>query len=108
MKLWIEKIHLDLKVNWKLSRNQTTFKENFIVHLDTPVGHFRSEIAPNIRYGETIENISTEFDLFKESLNLDRINSIEALKDSLQGVKLHALRFGLETVFLSYLAKKEG
>jgi len=108
MKLWIEKIHLDLKVNWKLSRNQTTFKENFIVHLETSIGHFRSEVAPNIRYGETIENISTEFDLFKSSLNLDRINSIEALKDSLQGVKLHALRFGLESVMLSYLAKLQG
>ena len=108
MKLWIEKIHLDLKVNWKLSRNQTTFKENFIVHLETPIGHFRSEIAPNIRYGETIENISTEFDLFKASLNLESLNSIEALKESLQVVKLHALRFGLESVMLSCLAKREG
>lgn len=108
MKLWIEKIHLDLKVNWKLSRNQTTFKENFIVYLETSEGLFRSEVAPNIRYGETIENISTEFDLFKSNLNLNDIKSIEELKDSLQVVKLHALRFGLESVILSYLAKREG
>jgi L-alanine-DL-glutamate epimerase-like enolase superfamily enzyme len=108
MKLWIEKIHLDLKVNWKLSRNQTTFKENFIVHLETGDGHFTSEIAPNIRYGETINNISKEFEDYVGSIDLKKIDSIISLSDSLVAIKLHALRFGLESVFLSYLAKKEG
>lgn len=107
MKLWIEKIHLDLKVNWKLSRNQTTFKENFIVHLEASDGHFRSEIAPNIRYGETIDNISKEFESYIVAVDIKKIDSINALNDSLQSIKLHALRFGLESVFLSYLAKQE-
>lgn len=78
----LEKIHLPLKVNWKLSRNQTTFKENFIVHH----GGFRSEIAPNIRYGETPESIQDQFDNWNGSLDSDLF---------------HSLRFGLESVMLA-------
>ena len=99
MRLWLEKIHLPLKVNWKLSRNQTTFKENFIVHFESPLGHFRSEIAPNVRYGESVESIQSQFD---EWLKLGDFS----LK-SLDAFKLHhSLRFGLESVLLSDMAKK--
>lgn len=95
MKMWLEKIHLDLKVNWKLSRNQTNFKENFIVHLETPRGHFLSEIAPNIRYGETVENIQAEFENKKD--HLDQVHS----------VPFHSLKFGMESVLLADEAAKE-
>ncbi len=99
MKLWLEKIQLPLKVNWKLSRNQTTLKENFIVHFETPSGKFRSEIAPNVRYGESIESIQKQFD---EWISLNDFS----LK-SLDNFKLHhSLRFGLESVLLSDIAKK--
>lgn len=100
MKLWLEKIHLDLKVNWKLSRNQTTFKENFIVHFETDQGHFRSEIAPNIRYGETPESIENQFAewIKKKSVELN----------SLDSKMFHSLRFGLESVLLAYGAAKKG
>ena len=99
MKLWLEKRHLDLKVNWKLSRNQTTFKENFIVHYETELGHFRSEIAPNIRYGETPESILSQFNEWaKGSMGLDDLDHIPLL---------HSLRFGLESVLLSHEAAKK-
>jgi L-Ala-D/L-Glu epimerase len=107
MKLWLEKIHLDLKVNWKLSRNQTTFKENFIVHFETEIGHFRSEIAPNIRYGETTTNIQAEFDQWLCGLSLNDFTSIESLTLALVPIKLHSLRFGLESAILSYLAARQ-
>ena len=56
--IWsFEKKVLNLKVNWKLSRNQTTVKENILVNYKTDFGVSSSEIAPNIRYGETLENI---------------------------------------------------
>lgn len=100
MKMWLEKRHLDLKVNWKLSRNQTTFKENFIVHLETEIGIFRSEIAPNIRYGESIDSIQKQFD---EWLSFTDFSLI-----SLDHKKLHhSLRFGLESALLSFEAKKK-
>jgi L-alanine-DL-glutamate epimerase-like enolase superfamily enzyme len=99
MKLWLEKIQLPLKVNWKLSRNQTTLKENFIVHFETPSGKFRSEIAPNVRYGESIESIQKQFDEWVKLTDF-------SLK-SLDNFKLHhSLRFGLESVLLSDIAKK--
>ncbi len=108
-KLWLEKIHLDLKVNWKLSRNQTTFKENFIVHLENQLGHFRSEIAPNIRYGETPEKILEQFENWPDHGQVDKIRNIKELLDSLdQRPLFHSLRFGLESVFLALFAKKEG
>jgi L-alanine-DL-glutamate epimerase-like enolase superfamily enzyme len=97
MKFSLEKRHLDLKVNWKLSRNQTTFKENFIVHLETPEGKFQSEIAPNIRYGETPDKIQEQF---------DKINNDQVIQNlDIPGI-FHSLRFGLESAYLSSLAKK--
>ncbi len=109
MKLWLEKIHLDLSVNWKLSRNQTTFKENFIVHLETSLGIFRSEIAPNIRYGETVNSIKAQAEEWASFTDLTRINSLEVLSRELDHRPMHhSLRFALESVFISYLATVQG
>lgn len=51
------KVKLDLKVSWKISRNDSTHKENFILNHRG----CESEVAPNIRYGETPERIEKEF-----------------------------------------------
>lgn len=100
MKLWLEKRHLDLKVNWKLSRNQTTFKENFIVHVEGPSGHFRSEIAPNVRYGESVDSIQKQFDEWMAAGDFSMAG--------LDKKKLHhSLRFGLESALLSHEAKNK-
>ena len=53
----LEKIKLDLKVDWKISRNSSTFKENFILSR----GDYASEIAPNIRYQEDTKLIESHF-----------------------------------------------
>lgn len=107
MKLWLERKHLDLTVNWKLSRNQTTFKENFIVHLSTDLGLYHSEIAPNIRYGETPDLIQTQFDTWLKSVHIDKIHDELDLKLALDKTKLfHSLRFGLESAFLRFIAFK--
>ncbi len=109
MKLWLEKIHLDLKVLWKLSRNQTTFKENFIVHLEMDKGEFRSEIAPNIRYGETVENIQQQFESWMAQNKWQKLKRLEDLRLALDQRKLlHSLRFGLESVFLRFFSHQEG
>jgi len=57
MSFKLKKIRLDLKVNWKISRNESLFKENFILSYKG----FESEIAPNIRYHETVEIITENF-----------------------------------------------
>jgi L-alanine-DL-glutamate epimerase-like enolase superfamily enzyme len=105
VKIWLEKRHLDLKVNWKLSRNQTTFKENFIVHLD----NFQSEIAPNIRYGETPDKIQEQFDLWLKNTDLSALTNDQNLKAALDKQPLfHSLRFGLESAYLASFAKSAG
>jgi len=53
----LEPIQLDLKVTWKISRNASTHKENFILSRDD----YASEIAPNIRYDETPALIKSHF-----------------------------------------------
>lgn len=109
MKLWLEKLHLNLTVNWKLSRNQTTFKENFIVHFENGHGHFRSEIAPNIRYGETPDKIQAQFDDWLKSVVLSKIQTEADLISELDKAELfHSLRFGLESAFLSAFASQAG
>jgi glutamate racemase len=57
MSYQLKQIELELKVNWKISRNESLVKYNYILG---HAGH-ESEIAPNIRYGETPERIEKEF-----------------------------------------------
>ncbi len=57
MSFSLKKIKLDLKVNWKISRNEFLFKENYILERNG----YESEIAANIRYGENPERIEAEF-----------------------------------------------
>jgi L-alanine-DL-glutamate epimerase-like enolase superfamily enzyme len=104
MRLEIEKIRLDLTVNWKLSRNQTTFKENFILRFETPIGVFLGEVAPNIRYLETPESVEKEFFDWKKSVDFFSEFSLKNLSEILLPIRAHSLRFGLESVFLSYFS----
>ncbi|MBD66974.1 MAG: hypothetical protein CME62_17365 [Halobacteriovoraceae bacterium] len=57
MEFELEKIQLDLKVTWKISRNASQSKTNYILKL----GEYESEIAPNVRYQETPELIEKHF-----------------------------------------------
>lgn len=54
----LRKIELQLKTDWKISRNNSKTKTNFI--LKSIDGH-EAEIAPNIRYGECSERVEKEF-----------------------------------------------
>lgn len=57
MILNLRKIRLKLKVNWKISRSETLYKENFILS----DGRYESEVAPNLRYNESPELIEENF-----------------------------------------------
>ncbi len=61
MKWNLKSIELELKVNWKISRNESSIKENFILSC----GEYESEIAPNIRYSETRSKILQNFEELK-------------------------------------------
>lgn len=101
MELAITPLPLPLRVNWKLSRNSTSEKLNFIVELKDGEFSGRSEIAPNIRYGETPEIILQEFETFKQLIA--RMPYDRALNE--QPWK-HSLRFALESAYLSLEADR--
>lgn len=106
--IWsFEKKVLNLKVNWKLSRNQTTVKENILVNYKTDFGVSSSEVAPNIRYGETLENIFVQIEEFKKLAR--ETKSSKELLARLDEISLkHSLRFALESCLISDLAKSQG
>jgi L-alanine-DL-glutamate epimerase-like enolase superfamily enzyme len=100
--LTIEKIKLPLRVVWKLSRNQTKIKENFIVTLDEK---YQGEVAPNIRYGETPELVQQQFNEFKAS----NIDALEELDEYFKVNQVcHSLMFALEAAFVAREADREG
>lgn len=79
----LKKLKLDLKVNWKISRNESLFKENFILSDEG----YESEVAPNIRYGETPERIETEFqELLK--LKVEQPHWCNSFKNAYRNVEL--------------------
>ena len=94
----LEKIKLDLKVNWKLSRNETLFKENFIFKIINDDKVFSGEIAPNIRYNETAEKIQQDFDNFlKDYAVTDDISSFLYTTQY-----SHSFQFAVESAFVHF------
>ena len=76
----IETLRLKLKYNWKISRNSSLNKDNLIIKVNnTPVG----EAAPNIRFNQTSDLITEEFNTVRSELpnNLGLLPSfLEELK----------------------------
>jgi L-alanine-DL-glutamate epimerase-like enolase superfamily enzyme len=104
----IEKLRLNLKYTWKISRNSSAYKENFVVRckLNGYVG--MGEIAPNIRYQETAEGIINSFENSLESLSavLPEPNS---LANFLQATPLpNALKFGIQAAFTHAYCASQG
>lgn len=92
--LKIQKLELPLNVNWKLSRNETGFKTNFVIYVDDI--RLGGEVAPNIRYGETPELIEEQFSKIT-NINLENIDEYKLC---------HSLRFGIEAALIHNEAKK--
>src|SRR5690606_28341769 len=103
MKWSIEKIKLDLVVNWKISRNESLFKENYILKLQTKEGEFLGEAAPNIRYGESASRIEKDY---QKLLNANENDHEELLKKLDDFHFCHSFRFACESALLRSLAFK--
>ncbi len=103
MELELTPLQLPLRVNWKLSRSATTEKLNFIVTIREDGFEARSEVAPNIRYGETPDIIREEFKLFCEQrsyMGFRRALDIAPWR--------HSLRFALESAWIKLQATRQG
>lgn len=107
MQHWsIQKIVLDLKYTWKISRNATDQKTNLIVELKEGSYSGKGEAAPNIRYQETPELLLNQFELF-ESKVPEHFASDDALNEFLNDIRpANALRFAIESAWHHLQAAK--
>ena len=107
MLVWtIDVLHLDLRYTWKISRNATDFKKNLIVTVTDGTHIGKGEAAPNVRYGESPESCSQEFDRFIKSLP-DQLEDISQLHYAMKIANTsHALSFAIESAYIHYSGKK--
>jgi glutamate racemase len=87
---------LDLAVNWAISRNSSLFKENIFIKIEDGEYVGAGEVAPNIRYSETIERIKKEL---SPCLELSSIKELEAY--CLESELCHSLKCGIEQAIIS-------
>ncbi|RYU82134.1 dipeptide epimerase [Hymenobacter persicinus] len=102
---------LPLRYTWKISRNASTSKTNLLASVTdeaAPATTGWGEAAPNVRYGETPAGLLTEFDQLVRA-GLPAVRSLEELEEFLdEQAPAHALRFGLESAYVHWLARSRG
>lgn len=102
----IEKKRLNLIYSWKISRNESDFKDNYFIRVSGNSITAWGEAAPNIRYGESPEKIKNEFDQFLKS-EPGKTKNIEELTILLDSLGLsNSLRFGIESAFIHWHCRK--
>ncbi len=107
MLIWsIIQQRLDLRYTWKISRNASTEKHNLFVTVSDGSHSGQGEIAPNIRYGESVADTLAHFDQFVQD-NPETISSVDELRERIRTYP-NSLRFGLESAYLFYLCHKQG
>jgi glutamate racemase len=93
-------------VNWKISRNESTNKTNLIIKLKSGSEFAESEVAFNIRYGESLELIQKQFSASKEQL--EGSGTLDEYLNKLEILELcNSLRFALESVAVNLFTTKE-
>lgn len=103
----ITPIKLALKYTWKISRNTSTFKTNFLITCDQGNWKGLGETAPNIRYNETPEVMLEEFNKFVAA-GANHVHDLNDLEQLLNSLHLkNALRFGIESAYIHMLCHAE-
>lgn len=106
MEFSINKLRLELKYIWKISRNSSTYKVNYIVTIkeNNLVAH--GEVAPNSRYNETTETIEKGFEQFLSVVGNSSINYLD-LAEIFNKIKIpNALKFGIEQACINLFCLK--
>ncbi len=109
MFIWnIKEIELPLKFTWKISRNCSDIKRNFIVELNNGSINAIGEVAFNVRYGENREVILEKFEEFRSAVPQD-LTGIESLVSFLDTLDIpQSLKFGIESSFVHYVSILSG
>ncbi len=103
----IEPLKLELKYTWKISRNSSEFKQNFVVVCTDGKYEGLGEIAPNIRYGENSEKILSSFEKVKIFLKSASQLEHSEFEHKLKALDIpNSLKFGIESAYVMYLSRK--
>ncbi len=104
LKWSLDPIELALKFPWKISREESSFKCNFIVQVEDGGKKGKGEVAFSSRYGDTRESIEECFYLFHSERpgTIENLENLTYLLDSIEMPK--GLRFGIESAYIHYLA----
>ncbi|MER2995931.1 enolase C-terminal domain-like protein [Pontibacter populi] len=98
----IEALHLKLKYTWRIARNASDEKMNFLVQVSDGSYSGFGEAAPNIRYGETPDLLLQQYQV----LIMAGLGSVKSMEDLLQLLTEHtpvnSLRFAIEAAYLHY------
>jgi L-Ala-D/L-Glu epimerase len=98
----IEALHLKLKYTWRIARNASDEKLNFLVQVSDGKYSGFGEAAPNIRYGETPDLLLQQYQV----LIMAGLAGVKSMEDLLQLLTEHtpvnSLRFAIEAAYLHY------
>lgn len=95
----IEKITLDLKYTWKISRNATNQKTNLIVSVSDGRYSGKGEAAPNIRYNESAEKGIEQFSGFTKMFP-EKPGDIQSVASIIQSSGVfNSLAFAIESAW---------
>ncbi len=101
-------LDLPLRYTWKISRNASTSKTNFVVTVALAGATGRGEAAPNVRYGETPALLQAQFDALQAN-GIEKVADLAGLDALLRHQPVaHALRFALEAALTHALAAQAG
>jgi len=102
----LSELHLPLKVTWKISRNTSTEKTNFLLVYEADGKKGIGETAFNVRYGESVNSIRSSFLNFVNAIRDSKFGSFSDFSHFLDDLELpHSLRFGLECAWLDWFAQ---
>lgn len=93
----IEPVRLELRYTWKISRNASDEKTNLIVTVTDGTVTGRGEAAPNIRYGESPEQLQQQFSLFSAAAGSEQRTPEDFSRIANDGGCSNALRFAIES-----------
>ncbi|MCU0417827.1 MAG: dipeptide epimerase [Cytophagaceae bacterium] len=96
-----EILELPLRYSWNISRNSSTVKYNLIVRIQIGNDLYYGEAAPNVRYGETIELLSAQWEHFLKAVDDRWWDDADQLHRVMEELNLaYALRFGIESAYV--------
>ncbi|PJJ59201.1 L-alanine-DL-glutamate epimerase-like enolase superfamily enzyme [Hymenobacter chitinivorans DSM 11115] len=99
---------LPLRFTWKISRNASVTKTNLLVRVGEGTTAGWGEAAPNVRYNETPEKLTAEFEALVAA-GLGQYIHLPELEEFLAAhAPSHALRFAVESAFVHREAALRG